>query len=55
MIAMIHTTSWFATPSLRFPRGTEEFFDHPHLRTVAEYVDGQIDYLNEPQAYEFSE
>jgi hypothetical protein len=52
MIAMIHCPHWMGTPSLRFPNGTQEFFRHPHLNTVAEFVDGEIDYVAEPQAYE---
>ena len=53
MIAMIHAASWFETPSLKFPRASQAFFEHPHLRTVVEWTDEPIDYLHSPQAYQY--
>ena len=54
MIAMIHTSSWLETGSpLLFPTGTESFFDHPVLRTAARFTDEPIDYVAEPQAFEY--
>jgi hypothetical protein len=54
MIAMIHAIRWLQTGNpLRFPKGTEEFFKDSRLRTCARFVDGPIDYINAPQAYEF--
>jgi hypothetical protein len=54
MIAMIHSSAWLGTETpLLFPTGTESFFDHPVLRTAARFTDGPIDYLAEPQAFEY--
>lgn len=53
MIAMIHYCHWYNTDKLRFPRGTEAFFEHPELTTHAEFVDTEIDYIHAPQAYDF--
>ena len=53
MIAMIHAAGWFETPSLKFPRAAQEFFAHPHLRTVVEWTDEPIDYLRSPQSYQY--
>ncbi len=54
MIAMIHNVPWLETGSpLRFPAGTEAFFEHPRLRTCARFVEGEIDYIRAPHAYEF--
>lgn len=56
MIAMIHWVGWWKyIDKLTFPKGTEEFFQHPELRTNAVFVDGPIDYIRKPQAYEYSE
>ena len=56
MIAMIHWTSWMHTgDGLKFPKGTEEFFKHPDLNTVATYVEEPIDYISAPHAYDFHE
>jgi len=55
MIAMIHWVSWFCpADTLRFPKGTEPFFEHPRLKTHAVFVDGPIDYIGSPQAYEYA-
>lgn len=54
MIAMIHAPQWLNTGNpLRFPKGTEDFFKHSRLRTCARFVDGPIDHINAPQAYEY--
>ena len=54
MIAMIHASGWLETGTpLVFPTGTESFFDHPVLRTAAHFTDGPIDYLAEPEAFEY--
>ena len=53
MIAMIHYVSWWSDLSpVPFPKGTESFFEHPHLATVARFVDGTIDYLKHNQAFD---
>ena len=54
MIAMIHASAWLETGNpLLFPTGTESFFDHPVLRTAARFTDEPIDYVAEPQAFEY--
>jgi len=54
MIAMIHWTGWYGyAETLRFPKGTEPIFAHPVLKTVAEFVERPIDYIQAPQAYAF--
>jgi hypothetical protein len=54
MIAMIHWCRWWDAGSpLLFPKGTETFFQHPRLHTNARFVDGPIDYVSVPQAYDF--
>lgn len=53
MIAMIHTTAWWGGETLTFPKGTEEFFQHPDLHTQARFTDEPIDYLHHSQAYDF--
>ena len=54
MIAMIHASAWLETGNpLLFPTGTEAFFDHPVLRTAARFTDEPIDYVAEPQAFEY--
>ncbi len=54
MIAMIHTVSWWSDSApLTFPKGTESLFAHPHLTTVARFVDGPIDYIHRNESYEF--
>src|SRR5206468_4690609 len=53
MIAMIHWIGWWSdTEPVRFPKGTEPFFEHPHLRTNARFVEGKIDYLRHNEAYD---
>ena len=54
MIAMVHVPGWLAThDSLTFPKGTEPFFQQSDLRTCARFVDGSIDHIGAPQAYEY--
>ncbi len=54
MIAMIHWARWWEiSEPLRFPRGTELFFQHPVLRTQATFVEGPIDYIHHNEAYDF--
>lgn len=53
MIAMIHWVSWWNSEQpIRFPKGTEAFFEHSGFKTHAEFVDGEIDYLHRHQAYD---
>lgn len=54
MIAMIHWISWWRDfEPLVFPKGTEAFFVHPDLTTVARFTDAQIDYVRHGGAYDF--
>lgn len=55
MIALVHVPAWLATEdSLRFPKGTEAFFQNSALRTCARFVEGRIDHIHAPQAYEYA-
>lgn len=55
MIAMIHWIGWWSNAEpVRFPKGTEGFFEHPDLKTNARFVDGPIDYIRHNQAYDFN-
>ena len=54
MIAMIHWVRWWHTDKpLLFPRGTEELFADSPLETVAEFVDGRIDYISRKRKYDY--
>jgi ectoine hydroxylase-related dioxygenase (phytanoyl-CoA dioxygenase family) len=54
MIAMIHYIHWWNEDErLTFPKGTEAFFKDSELRTIAEFVDGPIDYIRKPHAYDY--
>lgn len=54
MIAMIHWISWWHSgETLTFPKGTEAFFEDSPLKTVAKFVEGDIDYIHAPQAYDY--
>jgi hypothetical protein len=54
MLAMLHVASWLETGTpLAFPKGTEPFFEHPHLTTCARFVDEPIDHIHAPAAYEY--
>ena len=55
MIAMIHWVRWWHTGKpLLFPKGTEELFADSALETVAEFVDGPIDYISRNRKYDYS-
>jgi hypothetical protein len=54
MIAIVHWISWWHNDDvLRFPKGTEDFFQHPDLKTRARFVEGPIDYIHHSEAYDF--
>lgn len=54
MIAMIHWCGWYGhMDTVSFPRGTESFFEHPHLRTNARFIDEPINHVLHNQAYDF--
>ena len=56
MIAMIHWVRWWhARKPLLFPKGTEDLFADSALETVAEFVDGPIDYISRNRKYDYSE
>jgi hypothetical protein len=50
MIAMIHVVKWWSQSPVRFPKGTEDFFEHPDLGTNALFVD-EVDHIHHPRAY----
>jgi hypothetical protein len=53
MIAMIHYVAWWnEAESIVFPKGTEDFFEHPDLTTHTRYVHQPIDYLNRHIAFD---
>lgn len=53
MIAMIHYISWWSDlEPMVFPKGTESYFEHPHLLSLVRFVDGEIDYLKRHQAFD---
>ena len=54
MIAMIHWARWWHTGKpLLFPKGTEELFANSALETVAEFVEGPIDYISRNRQYDY--
>jgi len=53
MIAMIHWVSWWPAQTVPFPRSEEAFFEHPVLKTDAEFVDSPINYIAHGGAYDF--
>lgn len=54
MIAMIHNANWLKLKKpLLFPVGTEAFFEGSDLITHARFVEGPIDYIHAPHAYEY--
>ena len=53
MIAMIHWVGWWPAQPVPFPRSEEAFFEHPVLKTDAEWVDGPINYIAHGGAYDF--
>lgn len=53
MIAMIHWASWWNEgEQIAAPRESESFFQHPILRFVMRYVDGEVHYTQHGQAYD---
>ena len=53
MIAMIHWVGWWIHgEAMKFPASSKPFFDHPQLRTHANFVEGPIDYLKHGEAYD---
>lgn len=53
MIAMIHYISWWSDlEPMVFPKGTESYLEHPDLRSVVKFVDGEVDYLKRHQAFD---
>ena len=56
MIAMIHWARWWHVGKpLLFPKGTEELFADSPLETVAEFVEGSIDYINRNRKYDYQD
>lgn len=56
MIAMIHWPRWWHTSKpLLFPQGTEELFADSALETVAEFVEGPIDYISRNRKYDYAQ
>ncbi len=53
MIAQIHTSAWLQNRPMRFPKGTEGCFEHPHLVSLVEFVKGIPDYLGRHKPYDF--
>ncbi len=55
MIAMIHWVRWWnAGKPLLFAKGSEEIFADSPLETVAEFVDGPIDYISRNSKYDYN-
>jgi len=54
MILMVHSSSWWPTSPLTFPKGTEAFFVDSPLQTHATFTSDPIDYILQPQGYEYS-
>ena len=56
MIAMIHSASFLGGQGkMKFPKGSEAIFEHPELRSLVEFVDGEIDYIKQVQGYKADE
>jgi ectoine hydroxylase-related dioxygenase (phytanoyl-CoA dioxygenase family) len=54
MIAMIHYVGWWSElPPLEFARGSEPFLEHPELRHMVRYVEGELDHTRRNEAYDF--
>ena len=54
MIAMIHWARWWHVRNpLLFPKGTEALFANSPLETVAEFVEGSIDYISRNRKYDY--
>jgi len=53
---MIHWVGWWPCGgSIKVPAAAKEFFEHPVLRTHAEFVEGEIPYLGNNTAYDLEE
>jgi len=52
MLAMIHSVTWWPDSPIPFAKGSERYLEHPDLRTVAEFIDGPIDYLFHHSAHD---
>lgn len=53
MIAMIHWCSWWsAHEKIRFPREAQSWLAHAEMETQAEWVDGEVKYLQHNQSYD---
>lgn len=56
MIAMIHNAFFFNPGgTVRFPASEREWFEHPILRTQAEWVEGDIDHTKNNAAFDYQE
>ncbi|HVL40347.1 MAG TPA: phytanoyl-CoA dioxygenase family protein [Fimbriimonadaceae bacterium] len=56
MLAMIHWVGWWPCGGrIKVPAAAKEFFEHPVLRTHAEFVEGEIPYLGNNTAYDLEE
>ena len=53
MMALIHYVAWWPVGKIKFPKGTEAIFEHPDLRTSAEFVEGEIDHISSPGGFEY--
>lgn len=54
MIALIQFVRWWRdSEPMQFPKGTEDYFQHPHLRVNAQFVDGLTDHIQHGEAYDF--
>jgi ectoine hydroxylase-related dioxygenase (phytanoyl-CoA dioxygenase family) len=54
MIAMIHYVGWWSElPPLEFGAGSEPFLEHPELRHMVRYVQGELDHTSRNEAYDF--
>ena len=54
MIAMIHWVRWWHSGKpLLFPKGTEALFAGSPLKTVAQFVEGPIDYIGRNHKYDY--
>lgn len=55
MIAMTHWASWASGGAATFSREAEEWLSHPALQMRANFVDGEVDYLNSNTAYDLQQ
>jgi hypothetical protein len=53
MIAMIHYVSWWrGIEPLEFGAGSEPFLEHPELKHVVRYVQGEVDHTRRNQSFD---